>query len=407
MKKQATVVVILMMVLALFSGCAGDTERMGSTTTLPTKAPEQPLQTMPVAYEETLADIQSVMEWKLAVDFWEEYDQGEMPEPILSDNLAAQLADKENDEVSEEWFNMVMEMLPHYADAATYRTGYILKDINGDNVPELFLVQEDRTLLAVFTVCEEKSKLLKAFWHRYAAVMTDDGRLSIQSSPGTGLLDREILKLDAEGVLVNDLSFHCDDPGSSDLEAVYTERVGDGKAKAITEERYDELVALYPFEWGSAWKELKLSYIQPQKTLSESLTETVEAELSSQLETADGGMYDYHVAYDACAELWERIAEEYYERIVAYVEHDKDYAELEELLGNDRYVEDFVAAMEEYKTAWETYKQAQEPAYDTIINTIYTGGSLGSLTYTEREYELCKQWALQVVDIYEILHSMG
>lgn len=269
MKKQVAIVAVLMMVLALFSGCAGDTEKVGSattpSTTSPTKSPEQTLQTMPAAYQETLADIQSVMEWKFAEDFWGKYEQGEMPEPILSDNLAAQLADEENDEVSEAWFNMVMEMLPHYSDSATCRAGYILKDINSDNVPELFLLQEDRTLLAVFTVCEGKSKLLKAFWNRYAAVMADDGRLSTQSSPGTGLLDREILKLDAEGVLVNDLSFHCDDPGSSDLEAVYMERVGDGKAKAITEERYDELLALYPFEWGSSWEELNISYIQTEK----------------------------------------------------------------------------------------------------------------------------------------------
>lgn len=413
MKKCVSVVVALMMILTLFSGCAGETKQVVSTTTSsttsPTKAPGQPVQTMPAAYEEILEDFRTLIEWKLTEGFYEKWNEGLIVEPRLSENLSTQLTDREElNALGGRMYDMALEMIAGYDDreSTVSAFGYILKDINDDDTPELFWVRKDRTLLAVFTVCDGKAKLLDAFWNRYPCKILDDNRLYLNYSAGTGYLDFEILKLDNSGNSVNDLSFGLEDPGDA---ATYWEQVADTERIEISEERFNELEVQYPFEWGSTWEALPITFFeetaQPEQTLGEKLTEKIEAELEKKLQNAaDGGTFDYRVAYDTCAQEWEEVAEQYYDVIVAY---EGWLAEWEEMSGNDRIIEDFRAAMEDYKTAWEEYEQSQNAAYDTIIGTIYDLGSLGSVALSEHQYTLCKQWALQVLEVYELMTNVG
>lgn len=409
MKKSVSVVVILMMILGLFSGCASEVTNTTATTgtTSSTKPPVTQPQTLPTAYEETLEDFKTLIEWKLTEGFYEKWNDGFLVEPRLSNSLTEQLADTaDQDTLDDRMSTMVFEMIGGHSDreSSLKSFGYILKDINGDDVPELFWMREDRTLLAVFTVCDGKAKLLDAFWYRYPCKMLDDNRLYLNYSAGTGFLSFEILKLDQSGTLVNDLSFDCNIPGGDAGE--YWEQIGDAEPVAISEERFDQLVEQYPFEWGSAWEVLPITFFEEtaesELTLGEKLTKKIEAELENKLQNAadGGGTFDYRVAYDTCAQEWKEVAEQYYDAIMAYEEW---FAEWEEMSGNDRIVEDFRAAMEEYKSAWEEYEQSQGTAYDTIIDTIYGGGSLGSIAFSEHHYDHCKQWALQVLEIYELM----
>ncbi len=408
MKKYVAFSIAVMVILSLLSGCAVDTKQASSATTSGTSAniPTPAVQALPAVYEETVADLITLIEWKLTDGFYEKWSDDLLVVPPLSYNLTEQLETIDGDYTL---YDTVLEQVVGYdnPNATVSSFGYILRDINADNTPELFWVCEDRTLLAVFTVCDGRAKLLDYFMQRYSCVVTDDNRLVIHSSFGVGYLDCEILKLDANGCLVNELSFHADDPG--DGNAKYWKQIGDDERVSISEGQFDDLAIQYSSEWGNSWQELPISFFEgtsgPKKTLNEKLTEKIDTNLEKLLGiAANGGIVNYNEAYGSAAREWQEIAEVYYNALVRY---EGWLAEWEDVSGNDNIIKNFRDSLEEYKSLWKTYVESQEDAYATIVDTIYSGGSLGSLTISEHQYNLSKQWALQVVDIYELMLNIG
>lgn len=65
--------------------------------------------------------------------------------------------------------------------------GYILKDIDRDNTDELFLVDDERTVLAVFTMKNDEAVLLGAYWPRNSCTVTDSNELNVYIGIGTGV----------------------------------------------------------------------------------------------------------------------------------------------------------------------------------------------------------------------------
>lgn len=129
--------------------------------------------------------------------------------------------------------------------------GYMLKDINDDSTPELFLVKEDRTIIAVYTLKGENPTLLDAFDTEYRCVLTDDNRLITQTSESANSYIYHVYTLDSETTeLTLRAGFGCEATGDV---TVYYENI-DGSNYTTDSERYTHLCEEYPFAFGDNWQ---------------------------------------------------------------------------------------------------------------------------------------------------------
>ncbi|MCL2746707.1 MAG: hypothetical protein FWE48_06460 [Coriobacteriia bacterium] len=77
--------------------------------------------------------------------------------------------------------------------------GYALKDLNGDGSPELVLLFDDYTVLAIFSMYEEKPWLVEAFWPRHNCTVLDSGLLFISGSGGADYTVNRVCQLSDDG----------------------------------------------------------------------------------------------------------------------------------------------------------------------------------------------------------------
>ena len=64
------------------------------------------------------------------------------------------------------------------------KLGYALYDINKDGVPELFILTEDHTILAIYSLIDDAPVLVGAYWSRNRCAMDKTGTLYIHASSG-------------------------------------------------------------------------------------------------------------------------------------------------------------------------------------------------------------------------------
>ncbi len=127
--------------------------------------------------------------------------------------------------------------------------GYILFDMNNDGTPELFWVNLDHEILAVFTYHNGQPKLLCGFWSRYRATVTDNGQLFVSGSSGANDSNVTLYTLKS-GELENVFEF-----GTTSLDPtalIYYERTSEQQI-SITTDRLDDLYKLYT-EHCPDWK---------------------------------------------------------------------------------------------------------------------------------------------------------
>ena len=94
---------------------------------------------------------------------------------------------------------------------------------------------------------------------------------------------------------------------------------------------------------------------------------------------------------------WKQVADEYYDKIMEYdgvIQPSEAYYS-----SDDLYT--FVSNM---KINWEQYNQEQCDSYMKTLQTIYGAGTIVGPLFAEYEYEMQKDWALQLVEIYERLY---
>ena len=65
--------------------------------------------------------------------------------------------------------------------------------------------------------------------------------------------------------------------------------------------------------------------------------------------------------------------------------------------------DDFHKFIKNMKTSWEKYHAVQCENYEKALYAIYSGGSLIGPVFADYKYEEQKEWALQLVSIYEQL----
>lgn len=128
--------------------------------------------------------------------------------------------------------------------------GYILYDLDSDGIPELFWVNNNHTILAIFTCKNNKVALLDAFWSRYTAFIDENGKLYTHGSGG--FADHRLCvcklkgtNLEAEYMLESSLNY--------DSTIDYYEYKNDTQIR-ISESEFYRLLKAYPSAISSSWK---------------------------------------------------------------------------------------------------------------------------------------------------------
>jgi len=226
-----------------------------------------------------------------------------------------------DDPIMGDFDTMIIEMLLPGDDVTASSYGYVLQDINGDDVSELFWVSSDlSTIFAVFTMSGMDVQLLDAFWSRYQCCVTDKGELYTRTSSGSDVISYHIRKLEphsADPVSVKEFGSDRDEAG----EQFYYEAESFG-ADYISKERFEELLLELPFENGKKWMKNKVNSLPEYYYLTSYTNENL---VSARI--PDFGYYDlvsdyvttalcdhYGLSLDFDLTKSEKLDESFYER---------------------------------------------------------------------------------------------
>ncbi|MBQ4066761.1 MAG: hypothetical protein IJD22_03850, partial [Clostridia bacterium] len=213
-----------------------------------------PTVSLPKEYEPVIENYKKIVEMRLSEGFDENWNNG-----VYRNTYEGYY----DDPIMGDFDTMIVEMLlpGHNVTSSSY--GYVLKDINGDDVLELFWVSADLdTIFAVFTLSGMDVQLLDAFWSRYSCRVTDNGEIYTLGSSAADIFSYNIRRLEPHSAeLISVKEFGADKEYSSNGEGenFYYEAQNLG-ADYITKDRYEELLGEYPFENGESWKK---SFVYP------------------------------------------------------------------------------------------------------------------------------------------------
>ena len=202
-------------------------------------------------YAQVLQDYETIVRFRLSDTFEDDWNNDRFP--TVSDALT--LAIQENPNA--QWSNALIEMPKGLAEPTAASFGYILRDINGDDFPELFWIRADYSILAIFTKQNEKLALLDVFWPKHEGVMTDGNELYIKNSSGVHT-DYMLYTLSPQGTLLKTKHFGIDGV-SAEAQPLYYEMADDEK-QSIEVERFEALLTEHPFEFGSDWQLQEMNY---------------------------------------------------------------------------------------------------------------------------------------------------
>lgn len=134
-----------------------------------------------------------------------------------------------------------------------------------------------------------------------------------------------------------------------------------------------------------------------RQSLIDVITYSIESdyEAESKLDeySSTAGMCDLHNKY---TKKWKEIADEYYDKIMKY---DEDI-QLDDHYYSSDDLHTFVSNM---KTSWEKYNKENCENYTKTLEAIYQGGSIVGPIASSHECAMQKEWALQLVGIYQQL----
>jgi len=89
---------------------------------------------------------------------------------------------------------------------------------------------------------------------------------------------------------------------------------------------------------------------------------------------------------------WQQIADDYYTKISEYK------------ATNDQKTKNLQSAVAAMKNSWEQYNQKQCQLYLKALQTVYGDGSVGRPLFATYKLSLQKEWALQLVGLYQQLN---
>jgi len=125
--------------------------------------------------------------------------------------------------------------------------GYAKKDLNGDEIEELVLLNADYTVIAIFSLKDGRPVLLQRFWDRCGGWIDKNGYVHVGGSNGADSGSKSIYKI-AEGGGSLDLLFEFGTDGNewvNDVALIKYYKIENGEKKYITEEEYNSISEQY------------------------------------------------------------------------------------------------------------------------------------------------------------------
>jgi len=132
------------------------------------------------------------------------------------------------------------------------------------------------------------------------------------------------------------------------------------------------------------------------ETLTEKLLREIDNEYKKESFEGDGSTGAMVDRADKYTKKWQDVADEYYNKLMEYdgiVQMDETC-----IYSSD----DFHNFIKNMKTSWEKYHAEQCKNYEKALYAIYAGSIVGPI-FADYKYDAQKDWALQLVAIYEQL----
>ena len=236
-------IVFILLSLLILNGCSNEKKMSASTAPLQSNPPSTSISSYEEVYSTVLTQYRSIIRsWNSDDDtegypnFTKDYENNKFPSP--------------NDTLEYEWYCMLAE--GKYPKDSDY--GYVLKNIDQDTIPELFWVKDDGTVLAVFTVSENRPTLLGAYWPRNRCVVLDSGDLYIHGSNGASNYEYSIQRLDPNTKTLVVIEKRMRQGNQFFMQA-------DGETLEITEEEFNQSLQQHPYKNGEKWERINPTMI--------------------------------------------------------------------------------------------------------------------------------------------------
>ncbi len=125
--------------------------------------------------------------------------------------------------------------------------GYAKKDLNGDEIEELVLLNADYSVVAIFSLKDGRPILLQNFWDKCSGLIDKNGYVHVGGNNGAGSGSCGIYRI-AEGGVSLDLLFEYGTDGYewvNDVAVIKCYKIENGEKKYITEEEYNSISEQY------------------------------------------------------------------------------------------------------------------------------------------------------------------
>ena len=164
------------------------------------------------AYWNAICDYKTILEHRLS----KKWDL-EKPLPDFSDTFQEAL---DKDTISDDFLRTMIFEAVHFDDDRLKDFGYILYDLDGNKIPELFWVRKDYSIVAVFTYYKEELRILDMYWSRYRGNIADNGQYFTCGSDGAADNSCNIYILN-KGKLEEVFCFYRSSDGKADTVGYY------------------------------------------------------------------------------------------------------------------------------------------------------------------------------------------
>lgn len=199
-------------------------------------------------YDALIQEYKKIVEYRLSSESVNSFDME------LSSQLNTMIDSREG--MYYRWSCMIAEMKWYTQETLTLaHYGYVLMDINRDDVPELIWCSADQEkVFAIFTLQEENPVLLDCYWSRYSGVIQDNDLIYTLGSSGAEYYEFMTYQIDPDAVMVLVEGYRRD--GDS-----YYQFLSD-QFQEIEQERFETLTENYPIESGTHFKQQTVITLQ-------------------------------------------------------------------------------------------------------------------------------------------------
>lgn len=103
------------------------------------------------------------------------------------------------------------------------------------------------------------------------------------------------------------------------------------------------------------------------------------------------------------AAIYLEIADDYYNRLMSISEEDWE----EDPDFHIPTLDEFKDSLDELKECWEAYYENNTKAYSKILDAIYGSGTMRLPIASANRCELCREWAVKIIYIYEEIEPIS